>query len=82
MVKLDPEAMSAAEVFDICAEMAEMGFNQVIYTAVSPLHATVTAHALLASECLFRIGFVSFLLTAIFFLLTAWALYKLLKQVN
>jgi hypothetical protein len=31
---------------------------------------------------LFRIGFVSDLLSALLFLLTAWALYALLKQVN
>jgi len=36
----------------------------------------------MASEWLFRIGFVSFLLTAVFILLSAWALYVLLKPVN
>ena len=35
-----------------------------------------------ASEWLFRIGFVNFLLTALFFLLSAWALYVLLKPVS
>ena len=36
----------------------------------------------MTSEWLFRIGFVSFLLAALFFLLAAWALYVLLKPVN
>lgn len=30
-IKLSPDAMSASEVLDICAEMADMGFNQVIF---------------------------------------------------
>jgi len=36
----------------------------------------------IASEGLFRIGFVSFVLAAMFFLSSAWALYVLLKPVN
>jgi hypothetical protein len=40
------------------------------------------AHNIMASEWLFRIGFTSFLLAAVFFLLSAWALYVLLKPVN
>jgi hypothetical protein len=56
--------------------------NGVHYTAVSPLDAATTAHQIMASEWLFRIGFVSFLLAALFFLLAAWALHALLKSVN
>ena len=56
--------------------------NGVHYTAVSPLDVTITANQLVASEWLFRIGFVSFILAALFFLLAAWALYVLLKPVN
>jgi hypothetical protein len=37
---------------------------------------------MMASEGLFLVGFVSFLLTAVFFLLSAWALSVLLKPVN
>ena len=44
--------------------------------------AAATAQNIMASEWLFRIGFVSDLLAAVFFLLAAWALYVLLKPVN
>jgi hypothetical protein len=56
--------------------------NGVHPTAVGPMDVAATAHSMVASERLFRIGFVSFLLTALFFLLAAWALYVLLKPVN
>jgi len=56
--------------------------NGVHSTAVGSVDAAATAHNMMASEWLFRIGFVSFLLTAVFFLLSAWALYVLLKPVN
>jgi hypothetical protein len=56
--------------------------NGVHYTAVGPLDAAATAHNIMVSEWLFRIGFVSFILAALFFLLAAWALYVLLKSVN
>jgi hypothetical protein len=44
--------------------------------------AAATAKNIRAAEALFRIGILSDLLSAIFFLLAAWALYKLLKPVN
>jgi hypothetical protein len=44
--------------------------------------AAATAANIIAKGMLFRIGFVSDLLSALLFLLTAWALYALLKQVN
>jgi hypothetical protein len=44
--------------------------------------AAATAANIMAFEGLFRIGFVSELLSALFFLLAAWALYVLLKPVN
>jgi hypothetical protein len=56
--------------------------NGVHYTAVSPIDAAGIATQIMASEQLFRIGYVSFLLAALFFLLAAWALYVLLKPVN
>ena len=44
--------------------------------------AAATAQKIMASEWQFRIGFMSDLLSAVLFLLTAWALYVLLKPVN
>ncbi len=40
------------------------------------------AHKMVASEWLFRFGFLNFLLAAVFFILSAWTLYVLLKPVN
>jgi len=56
--------------------------NGVHYTAVGPVDGAEIARNIMASEWLFRIGFVSFLFAAVFFLLSAWALYVLLKPVN
>lgn len=44
--------------------------------------AVATANNIMASEWFFRIGFMSEILSAVFFLLAAWALYVLLKSVN
>lgn len=44
--------------------------------------AAVTARNIMASERLFRIGFMSEVVAALFFLLAAWALYALLKPVS
>jgi hypothetical protein len=44
--------------------------------------ANTTARNIMASALQFRIGFVVDLVGALFFLLTAWALYVLLKSVN
>ena len=44
--------------------------------------AAATAANIIAKGMRFRIGFVCDLLSALFFLLTAWALYALLKEVN
>jgi hypothetical protein len=44
--------------------------------------AAATANNIMGSEWLFRAGFVSELVSAVFFLLAAWALYSLLKPVN
>ena len=56
--------------------------NGVHYTAVGPLDVSVIADQMVASESLFRIGYTSFILAALFFLLAAWALYVLLKPVH
>lgn len=44
--------------------------------------AAATAKNIMAHEWLFRVGFMSDLVSAVFFLLAAWALYVLLKPVN
>jgi hypothetical protein len=44
--------------------------------------AVATANNIMASQGLFRVGFVTELVSAAFFVLAAWALYVLLKPVN
>ncbi|HEX2994049.1 MAG TPA: DUF4386 domain-containing protein [Anaerolineales bacterium] len=44
--------------------------------------ATTTARNIMASEWQFRVGITGDLVSAVFFLLAAWALYALLKPVN
>ena len=44
--------------------------------------AAATANNIMSSQGLFRIGFVTELVSAVFFVLAAWALYVLLKPVN
>jgi hypothetical protein len=45
-------------------------------------NTSATANHIMASTWLFRIGFISDVVSAVFFLLSAWALYVLLKPVN
>ena len=49
---------------------------------IVPGNAAATANNIMASEWLFRLSFMGDLLSAVFFLLAAWALYMLLKSVN
>lgn len=51
-------------------------------TFVGPDNAAAIAESIVTSESLFRLGFVSFVLSAMFFFLSAWALYVLLRPVN
>jgi hypothetical protein len=44
--------------------------------------AVATANNIMASQGLFRVGFITELVSATFFVLAAWALYVLLKPVN
>jgi hypothetical protein len=44
--------------------------------------AATTANNIMGSELFFRIGFVTEIVSAVFFVLAAWALYVLLKPVN
>ncbi len=45
-------------------------------------NAAATANNIVSSQTLFRIGFMSELISAVFFFLAAWALYMLLRPVN
>jgi hypothetical protein len=56
--------------------------NGVHSTSVGTDTAAQVASKIVKSEWLFRIGFVSFLFAALFFLLAAWALYRLLKTIQ
>jgi hypothetical protein len=49
---------------------------------IVPGDAALTANNIVTSQELFRVGFVTELVSAVFFLLAAWALYVLLKPVN
>jgi hypothetical protein len=51
-------------------------------TFVGSGDAAAMVEDIVANEGLFRLGFVSFVLSGLFFLLSAWALYVLLKPVN
>ncbi len=44
--------------------------------------AMATANNIVSSQGLFRVGFVTELVSAVFFILAAWALYVLLKPIN
>jgi hypothetical protein len=56
--------------------------NGVHPSAVGSMDVVKMVSNIAAFEWLFRVGFVSFLLTAIFFFLSAWALYVLLRPVD
>ena len=56
--------------------------NGVHSTSVGVGDTAEVAKRIMISEWLFRTGFVSFLFAAVFFLLSAWALYRLLKSVQ
>ena len=63
----------------VCFFLADNGVHA---TAVGSIDVAAVTQNMMASEGLFRIGFVSYALTAVFFLLAAWALYVLLRPVN
>jgi len=74
------------------ARMAGLFYLIFILTTVSATYvrsqiivsgdAAATANNIMGSELFFRIGFVTELVSAVFFLLAAWALFVLLKPVN
>jgi hypothetical protein len=61
---------------------AVFSFFYVNRMLIVPGNATATANKILASEMLFRLGIVAWLTAAVFFLLLAMALYRLLSGVN
>ena len=65
-------------IFMACLIIATTVRSQLIV----PGDAAATARNIVASEWLFRASFVTELLSAVFFLLAAWALYVLLKPTN
>jgi hypothetical protein len=63
-------------IFIVTSILADM-FASIGFGDATAIFNKITAH-----ESLFRIGFILGLLSALFFLLAAWALYILLKPVN
>jgi hypothetical protein len=61
---------------------AVFSFGYVTHALIVPGNVKVTANNILASQTLFRLGIVAELIAAIFFLLLAMALYRLLSEVN
>jgi hypothetical protein len=61
---------------------AVFSFFYVPRKLIVPGNATATANKILASEMLFRLGIVAWLIAAVFFLFLVMALYRLLSGVN
>lgn len=64
------------------AILAGFAYGYVLNSLIVPGDANSTANNIMASETLFRAAIFSFLLVLICDVLTAWALYIFLKQVN
>ena len=65
-------------IFILTTVLASVVRSQLIVSG----DAVATANNIAGSQLLFRIGFVTQLVSAVFFLLAAWALFVLLKPVN
>jgi hypothetical protein len=65
-------------IFILTTVLATYVRSQIIVSG----DAAATANNIMGSELFFRIGFVTELVSAVFFVLAAWALYVLLKPVN
>ena len=65
-------------IFILSFVLASYVRSQVIVSG----DATATAHNITTNELLFRFGFVTEVISALFFVLAAWALYVLLRPVN
>jgi hypothetical protein len=65
-------------IFIITTVLASVVRSRIIVSG----DAAATANNIISSQGLFRLGFVTELVSAVFFVLAAWALYVLLKPVN
>ena len=65
-------------IFTLTTALAAVVRSRIIVSG----DAAATANNTVSSQGLFRVGFVTELVSAVFFLLAAWALYVLLKPVN
>jgi len=61
---------------------AVFSFFYVTRKLIVPGNATASANNILASQMLFRLGILAWLIAAVFFLFLALALYRLLSEVN
>lgn len=66
----------------LMAILAMFSNFSVLEGLIIPGDAAATANNIIASEMLFRSGFISFVIVLILDVLVAWALYVLLKPVN
>jgi hypothetical protein len=84
MVKMDFFRNNArmAGVFYLIFILTTVLASYIRSTIIVSGDAATTANNIMGSELFFRIGFVTELVSAVFFLLAAWALYVLLKPVN
>jgi len=84
MVKMDFFRNNArmAGVFYLIFILTTVLASYIRSTIIVSGDAAATANNIMGSELFFRIGFVTELVSAVFFLLAAWALYVLLKPVN
>jgi len=65
-------------IFTLTTALAAVVRSRIIVSG----DAAATANNIVSSQGLFRVGFVTELVSAVFFLIAAWALYVLLKPVN
>ena len=65
-------------IFILTTVLAQVVRSNIIVSG----DAVATANNIMGSELFFRFGFVTELVSAVFFVLAAWALYVLLKPVN
>ena len=82
--KMNPNKTARIAGFLYLAHFVTFFFadNGVHSTAVGSVDFAATAQKIMTSQRLFRVGFINYLLTAVFFLLAAWVLYVLLKPVS
>ena len=69
-------------IFIVTFAFSQFAQSKPIVSGDSAGAAVATATNIMASQWLFRIGFISEVIAAVFFLLAAWALYALLEPVD